>query len=78
VPYILAGWIAISRIYDYKHNEVDLIGGFIIGCVVGFFGSVKVVNIYKKLEIYENLNNQQSLNNNEFVKISNLSHIFDN
>jgi membrane-associated phospholipid phosphatase len=75
VPYILAGWIAISRIYDYKHNEVDLIGGFIVGCAVGYFGSVRITNIYKKLEIYEiseKFNNQQTTNKNEFVNISNL------
>ena len=75
VPYILAGWIAISRIYDYKHNEVDLIGGFIVGCTVGYFGSVRITNIYKKLEIYENyekINNQQTTNKNEFVNTSNL------
>jgi hypothetical protein len=75
IPYILAGWIAISRIYDYKHNEIDLLGGFIIGCAIGYFGSVRITNIYKKLEIYEineKFNNQQLLNKNEFVKISNL------
>lgn len=70
-PYILAGWIAISRIYDYKHNEVDLIGGFIIGCTIGYYGSIKITNIYSKLNIYENMNEQKIINPNEFMKIEN-------
>lgn len=78
IPYILAGWIAISRIYDYKHNEVDLIGGFIIGCTIGYFGSTTIANIYSKLNLYENLNKQQLINSNEFTNLKNfLEHNYE-
>lgn len=78
IPLILAGWISISRIYDYKHNEVDLVGGFIIGCCIGYYGSNQVIDLYKKYDLYNKLIIQENISKNEFRKIVNIYNFIEN
>lgn len=78
IPLILAGWISISRIYDYKHNEIDLVGGFIVGCCIGYYGSKQVIDLYKKYELYNKLTIQENVSKNEFRKIVNIYSFTEN
>lgn len=48
---VLAGVIALSRLYLYVHYPSDVICGTILGMICGIFGSIlaeKVAEIYKK------------------------------
>lgn len=44
LPMVLATWIAYSRIYDYKHSELDVVTGALIGVASAhyFFGDFVV------------------------------------
>ncbi len=49
-PLILATYIAITRVQDFKHHEDDSMGGFIIGMICTFIMGFDLVRYIAKMQ----------------------------
>ncbi|KAI0986197.1 hypothetical protein GJ496_007648 [Pomphorhynchus laevis] len=61
----------LSRITDHKHHYSDVIGGALIGCIVAFFITLRVANVFKSNSALTDTSNeskstQYELGNNTY------------
>jgi membrane-associated phospholipid phosphatase len=64
IPLILACWIAYSRVYDYKHSELDVTVGCLIGIVCAYYFFQEYISFFR--DTSKRLNQQGELENEDF------------
>jgi membrane-associated phospholipid phosphatase len=65
IPLILACWIAYSRVYDYKHSELDVTVGCLIGIVCAYYFFEDYLTFFR--DTSKRLSNAGALDNEEIL-----------